>query len=81
MHLDEAIDPAYEATQLAHELAVALADLLYVQRRGYSTETVSATLQLAEDKAHMILGILDEVRNRLTVLQAIDRMASVSCGD
>lgn len=81
MHPDEAIDPVYEAAQLAHELSAALADLLYVQDRGYPTDKVDHVLFQAEDKAHLILGILAEVRDRLMVLQAIDRMASKSCGD
>lgn len=81
MNLDDSLDPACEAVQLTNELAVALSDLLYVQRRGYTAETVDKVLTTAEGKAHLILGILDEVRDRLMVLQAINRMASVSCGD
>jgi len=70
------------AVTSAHQIFIAVESAGYrLDHRRYSKQSALNQLEDAIEQAECLLPIMLELRERLTVEMAIDRMADVSCGD
>lgn len=74
-------DALMDAISFARMLLRRLSDAHYVHNRSHPADVLIDCLDDAERQACKVLSLIDEVRDHMAMIEAIDRMASVSCGD
>ena len=74
-------DALMDAISYTRMLLCRLSDAHYTHNRYASADVLIDCLDDAEIQAFTVLSIIDQVRDQMAVIAAIDRMASVSCGD
>lgn len=70
-----------EILSYARAVEVAASDASYMSGRNYSADEILKALEETERMCGMAMDAIRQAQYRVSVEAAIDRMASVSCGD